>query len=177
MPDLVAPGLYLLHVVGGGLALLLGPIAMHAEKRIGVHSRVGLLFFIVVLAVSASGGTLAVVHWQDRWPFLFIAIGTVAFALLGYAASKRRWRHWLVAHVIGQGSAYTAMVTAFVVSNWDSLTGAPGEETALAFLAPMLVGTLAVGWLAWEVHRGRRPRRSARRRESDAAMTVQGPMA
>ena len=148
----------LIHVVAGGIALVVGPIAMWAPKRAGLHSRLGEAFFLVVSGVCASGGVLAVMHWESRWMFLFIAIGTCAFALLGYVAGKRRWRNWLLAHVTGQGSAYTAMVTAFIVANWDEVSGTQGTEVPLVFLLPMFVGSVAVVWLVHEVHMGRRPK-------------------
>jgi hypothetical protein len=146
------------HIVAGAAALFLGPIAMWAPKRIGLHSRVGESFFAIVTVVCISGGALAAMNWESRWIFFFIALGTYACALLAYLAGKKRWRNWLIAHVAGQGSAYTAMVTAFIVGNWDDLTGTQGTEAPLAFLIPMGVGSAAVGWLIWEVYRGRRPK-------------------
>lgn len=147
-----------IHVGAGALALVVGPLAMWAPKCIGLHSRLGEAFFVMVTAVSLSGGVLAVVHWETRWMFLLIAVGTYAFALLGYVAAKRRWRKWLLAHVIGQGSAYTAMVTAFITANWDDLTGVQGTDAPAVFLVPMFVGSVAVVWLVREVHAGRRPK-------------------
>ena len=154
--------LRLIHVAAGGIALVVGPIAMWAPKRAGLHSRLGEVFFVVVSAVCVSGGVLAVTHWDTRWMFLFISIGTYAFALLGYTAGKRRWRNWLLAHVIGQGSAYTAMVTAFIVANWDDVTGTQGTDVPLVYLIPMFVGSVAVVWLVHEVRMGRRPKQPRR---------------
>lgn len=145
-------------MVAGGTALVLGPLAMKAPKEIGAHSRLGEAFFVAVTAVSLSGSILAVMFWETRWMFLFIAVGTYAFAALGYVASKKRWRGWLVSHVAGVGSAYTAIVTAFIVANWDDLTGTEGTDVPLVFLVPMFVGSVAVGWLMHQVHAGRRPK-------------------
>jgi hypothetical protein len=158
---MVEPVLQLVHVLAGAVALILGPIALQAPKRIGRHSRIGLAFFAAVCIVSISGGVLSLMHWNERWPFFWIAAGTGASALLGYGAARLRFRHWLVVHVGAQGSAYTAMVTAFIVANWDEMTGVEGTGEPLAFLVPMAIGSLAVGWLMWEVRRGRRPRRAA----------------
>lgn len=146
-----------IHVIAGSAALVVGPVAMWAPKRIGLHSRLGEVFFVAVTAVCVSGGTLGALYWESRAPFVFIALGTFAFALLGYVAAKRRWRRWLIAHVLGQGSAYTAMTTAFIVANWDELTGTPGTDVPAVFLVPMAIGTIAVAWLVYEVHAGRRP--------------------
>ena len=147
-----------IHVVAGGAALLLGPHSLWAPKRPGLHTRLGEVFFVLVLAVSFSGGALALLFWETRAMFFFIAAGTLASGVLGYAAGKRRRPGWLVAHVAGQGSAYTAMVTAFIVSMWDDLTGIEGTDSPLVFLVPMAAGTVAFGWLMREVRAGRRPR-------------------
>ncbi len=156
---LLDTSLRLVHVVAGACALLIGPVAMWAPKQIGLHSRMGATFFVAVMAVCVSGGALGALHWETRAPFVFIAIGTFAFALFGYVAAKTRWRHWLLAHVIGQGSAYTAMVTAFVVANWDELTGVPGTDVPAVFLVPMAIGTSAVAWVTYQVYVGNRPRK------------------
>lgn len=153
----VADALRWVHVVAGGAALLLGPVSLWAPKRAGLHTRIGEVFFVLVLAVSLSGGALALMFWESRALFFFIAVGTLASAVLGYAAGKRRGQGWLIAHVAGQGSAYTAMVTAFIVSIWDDLTGIEGTDSPLVFLVPMSVGTIAFGWLMREVRSGRRP--------------------
>jgi len=156
---LLDASLRIVHVVAGACALIVGPVAMWAPKKIGLHSRMGVAFFVAVTAVSLSGGTLAVLHWETRAPFLFIAIGTFACALLGYVAAKTRWRYWLLAHVIGQGSAYTAMVTAFIVANWDDFTGVSGTAVPAVFLVPMAIGTIMVAWVTYQVYVGNRPKR------------------
>lgn len=154
----LADALRLIHVAAGGVALIVGPIAMWAPKRAGLHPRLGEAFFVVVSAVCISGGVLGVMFWETRWMFFLIAVGTYAFALLGYIAAKKRWRGWLLAHVAGQGSAYTAMVTAFIVANWDDVTGTQGTDVPLVFLMPMFVGSVAVGWLIHQVYVGHRPK-------------------
>ena len=153
----LADVLGLIHVTAGGLALVIGPITMWAPKQPGLHPRLGEAFFVSVTAVCISGGVLGVMFWETRWMFFFIAVGTYAFAIVGYSAGKKRWRGWLIAHVAGQGGAYTAMVTAFIVANWDDLTGTQGTEVPLVFLVPMFVGSVAVAWLVHQVHVGKRP--------------------
>jgi peptidoglycan/LPS O-acetylase OafA/YrhL len=149
--------LSLVHVFAGAIGLALGPIVMSATKRRGPHTRMGLFYFAIVTTVCASAAVLAVLHWSTRWWFLPIAIGTFASAAIAYWAARRRPRHWVLMHVGGQLSSYTGMATAFVVNNWERLTGVPGL-TPVAFLLPMSIGTLATAWLLREVHLGRRPR-------------------
>lgn len=149
--------LSLVHVLAGATGLALGPVVMAVTKRRGPHTSLGLVYLAVVTIVCVSAGILAVLHWSTRWWFLLIAIGTFASAAVAYRAARRRPRHWLLIHVWGQLSSYTGLLTAFVVNNWERMTGVPGL-TPLAFFLPMSVCTLASVWLLREVHLGRRPR-------------------
>lgn len=160
--------LSLMHVLAGTVGLVLGPFVMWTPKRRGLHTRAGTLYFAIVTIVCVSAAVLAVMSWSTRWWFLLIAIGTFACAAIAYWAARRRWRGWLLVHVAGQGSSYTGMMTAFVVNNWERLTGVPGVRSPLAFLVPMLIGTIAVSWLVWQVHVGRRPQRSSVVPQSEA---------
>ena len=147
-----------IHVAAGAAGLLAGPLAMWAPKRRGAHTAVGTLYFAVLSIVCASATVLAVLRWDTRWWFLPIALGTFASGAVAYWAARRRHDGWLLVHVVGQVSSYTGMATAFVVNNWEWLTGAPGIHSPLAFFVPMSIGTLATLWLAREVVAGRRPR-------------------
>jgi len=57
-----------------------------------------------MVGVCLTAGTLAVVDWRRIWWFLPIAVGSYAFALLGYVAAKRRLKGWLRAHLTGKGA-------------------------------------------------------------------------
>jgi len=146
------------HIVAGTVGLILGPIAMTATKRPGLHTRTGEAYYWIMLAVCVSAAALALLDWRRLWWFLPIAAGSYAFALLGYVAAKRRWRRWLVAHVSGQGGSYIAMVTALLVVNWQTLTGTRGTSSPWAWTLPTLVGTPIITWINIQVRRGRRPK-------------------
>ena len=146
------------HIAAGTLGLILGPIAMMAAKRPGLHTRVGEAYHWVVLAVCATASLLAWLDWDRNWWFLPIAAGSYAFALLGYVAAKRRWAGWLRAHLAGQGGSYIAMVTALLVVNWQTVTGTPGRRSGWAWALPTLVGTPLVAWVTYQVRLGKRPK-------------------
>ena len=146
------------HVTVAAAGLLIGPVAMAARKRRGLHTRMGGIYFWVVTVVSVSGAALALLDWAKLRMFLLIALGTLSFALLGYLAGKLRWRRWLLAHVCGMVCSYIQMVGAFVVNNWVHLTGKHGMHSPVAFLLPGGVGTVVVVWLMVQVYRGKRPK-------------------
>jgi hypothetical protein len=146
------------HIAAGLVGLVLGPVAMAARKQAGLHTRAGEAYHWVMLAACFSAALLALLDWARLWWFLPIAAGSYAFALVGYLAAKRRWPGWLLAHVSGQGGSYIAMVTAVLVVNWQTLTGQRGLESPWAWALPTLVGTPVIGWVNYQVRRGRRPR-------------------
>ena len=146
------------HIALGTVGLVLGPVAMVARKLPGLHARAGEAYHWVMLAVCVSAGTLAALDWGRIWWFLPIALGSYAFALVGYVAAKRRWRGWLSAHLAGQGGSYIAMSTALLVVNWETLTGARGIASPWAWALPTVVGSPVIAWVTREVALGRRPK-------------------
>ena len=82
-------------------------------------------------------------------------MGTYAFALPGYLAARKRGRGWLIIHVVGVTSSYVAMVTAFLVTNFQRMTGISGIPFAVRALVPMFIGTCVVIWAGYQVHLGK----------------------
>ncbi len=148
----------ILHIAAGISGLVLGPVAMFAAKRRGFHTRAGEAYHWIMLTVCASAALLALLDWARLWWFLPIAVGSYAFALVGYVAAKRRWPGWIAAHISGQGGSYIAMTTALLVVNWKSLTGTAGVSSPVAWALPTLVGTPIIAWVQHQVRLGRRPR-------------------
>ena len=146
------------HIALGTAGLILGPVAMTARKLPGLHTKAGEAYHWVMLGVCVSAGTLAFLDWQRIWWFLPIAVGSYAFACLGYVAAKRRWKGWLGAHLTGQGGSYIAMCTAVLVVNWETLTGTRGVASPWAWALPTVVGSPLIAWITREVALGRRPK-------------------
>jgi uncharacterized membrane protein len=138
------------HVAAGTLGLILGPLAMRASKRRGLHTRLGEVYHWVMLAVCLSAVGLAALAWGRLWWFLPIAVFSYANALLGYVAAKRRWRGWVRAHVGGMGGSYIALVTALLVVNL-------GDRLPVVWFVPTLVGSPIIAWVIREIDAGRRP--------------------
>ena len=147
------------HIAAGAAGLILGPIAMRARKGPGLHTRAGEAYHWVMLAVCLTASLLAVLEWKRLWWFLPIAAGSYAFALLGYAAAKRRWHGWIKAHIAGQGGSYIAMTTALLVVNWETLTGTRGISSPMAWALPTVVGAPIIAWVTYQVRIGKRPKR------------------
>ena len=140
----------LAHIILGFTAIVLGPVAMTSRKAPGFHPRIGELYHAAVLGVCLSAAALAVLHWSRSWAFLPVALGSYAFALVGYVAAKRRFQGWLRVRVIGQGGSYVAILTALLVVNWSALFD---EPSLWPWTIPTLGGTPLIAWAARRVTR------------------------
>jgi len=110
-----------LHVPLGLLAATAGAIAMLSPKRPGRHPLAGTCYFWSILGVFVTATALSLVRWAEDYP-LFV-LGTLSFlaASAGRAARQRRIRSWATLHVIGMGTSYVLLLTAFYVDNGRQL--------------------------------------------------------
>ena len=133
--------LLLVHVPAGMTSVAAGAVAATSRKRRGRHPRFGTVYFGALAVVFATASGMAAVRWiEDRHLFV---LGGISFgvALVGYAARKIRWGGWTSFHVLGMGTSYVVLLTAFYVDNgphlplWDRLP-------AVAYWTlPAVVGT------------------------------------
>jgi len=150
-----------LHVVVGVAGLTLGAVGMWSQKKGSLHPRVGDYYFVAITASCLSALFIAISEWNRLWFFVFLAVGTYAFAVVGYAAGKRRKGRWLVVHVVGMASSYCGLAMAFLVGRFGMVRMVPSLSQFPLFvrLAPlMFVSTGVVAWTGYEVYRGKLPR-------------------
>ena len=114
------------HVLAGLTAVVTGAIAALVRKGSPRHIRAGRWYYRAITVVFLTATVLAMLRWRQDY-YLFL-IGAVAFAAatVGYL-HRRRHRPGDTGHIIGMGTAYVAMLTAFYVDNgphlplWDRL--------------------------------------------------------
>lgn len=128
-----------LHAFAGLFGLLVGPIAMAAKKRKGLHTLSGALYFYLMTAVCTSGALLAVLRWERNWWLFFVAIFSYWFCIRGYVAEKRRPPGWLKIHIGGMLGSYVAMTTAFVVVNVGRVESLKQVPVFLFWILPTVV--------------------------------------
>ena len=127
------------HVLAGLTAVTTGGVAALARKGSPRHIRAGRWYYRAITVVFATATVLAAIRWRQDY-YLFL-IGAVAFtaATIGYL-HRRRHRPGDTGHIIGMGTSYVAMLTAFYVDNgphlplWDRL------PTLTFWLLPTAVG-------------------------------------
>jgi hypothetical protein len=115
-----------IHVLAGLTAVITGAAAALTRKGSPRHRRAGRWFYQAISLVFATATILAAMRWRQDYR-LFV-IGAVAFtaATIGYQ-HRRHHRPGDAGHIIGMGTGYVAMLTAFYVDNgpqlplWDRL--------------------------------------------------------
>lgn len=137
------------HVLAGTTGLVLGPVAMRAAKRRGLHTTVGSAYHWWVLTVGVSAVALAAFDPAGLWWFVPIALGSYVSAAAGRWAARARPAGWLEWHIRGMGGSYIALVTALAVVN--------AGGAWIAWALPTLVGSPLIELAIGRVRRRTRP--------------------
>ncbi len=114
MPTLLSLFLYL-HIAAGFVALVSGLVAAIARKRRGLHSRMGMVYFIAMSLVLVTATVLAL---AKDLPFLF-GVGLFSFYLCMSGFMSARWKNkvpkWLAWLVPALG--VIGAVVLFLIAN------------------------------------------------------------
>jgi hypothetical protein len=110
-----------IHVGVGLICVVTGIIAMLSEKRPGRHPTFGSIYFWSLSLVFASAAILSAIRWREDYHLFVLGALSFTTAALGRHARRRRWHSWARLHVIGMGSSYILLLTAFYVDNGKSL--------------------------------------------------------
>ncbi|HEY5356295.1 MAG TPA: hypothetical protein VIJ82_01140 [Streptosporangiaceae bacterium] len=130
------------HVITGLTAVVSGAIAALSRKGSPRHIRAGRWFYRAITAVFATATALAVMRWHQDY-YLFI-VGAVAFTAATIGRQYRRRHCGDTGHILGMGTGYTAMLTAFYVDNgphlplWDHLPTPVFWVLPAAIAAPLI---------------------------------------
>jgi hypothetical protein len=154
------------HIAAGLVAVLAGAIAALARKRGGVHPAVGRTYLVALGVVTTTAATLVVLRWPHDLR-LFV-LGALAAGAAGYGWRARRAGlrvrpRWRRGHVVGMGSSYVLMLTAFYVDNgprlpvWELLPPPVFWVLPAAIGAPVIVWALARHGLLAGGRAGRAP--------------------
>lgn len=135
------------HVVVGIACIVVGVLAMLSTKGRGRHSNFGTTYYWCLLAVFLSASVLAAVRWTEDYHLFILGVLSFGAASGGRLALRRRWWKSVYLHVIGMGSSYVLVLTAFYVDNgknlpvWQEL-----PETAF-WLLPTAIGLPIIAYV------------------------------
>ncbi len=139
-PSLPFGALLVVHIAAGLCAVAAGALAALSPKRRGRHPRAGTVYYGALAIVFLTAAGLSALRWSED-AYLFV-LGVLAFAAgsIGSLARHNRWAGWKRTHIVGMGTSYIVLLTAFYVDNgprlpvWDQLP-------VIAFwLLPSVVG-------------------------------------
>ena len=127
------------HVLAGLTAVATGAAAALVRKGSPRHIRAGRWYYRAITVVFVTATVLAAMRWRQDY-YLFV-IGAVAFAAatVGYQHRRRR-RPGDTGHIVGMGTAYVAMLTAFYVDNGPRLPLLDHLPVLAFWLLPSAIG-------------------------------------
>ena len=146
------------HIAAGIAGMAVALVVFAARKGGRLHATAGKIYFALVTLACGTALLLTFSEWRELWPFAFIAVGTYAFAVAGFAARGARTRKGLLVHVVGLTASFGGMVIASVVNNFQRVTGVH-LPFARRLLPMQFLSTCVAVWIGLLVWRGRIPRR------------------
>ncbi|MFD8130069.1 hypothetical protein [Streptomyces mirabilis] len=155
------------HVLAGMTAVVVGAgAALVRHKGRGLHTRFGGMYFGSICVVFATATAMAAMRPREDYHLFLIGAVAFAAALTGRTARRRHWSGDM-AHIVGMGGSYVAMLTAFYVDNGPQLPLWDRLPTLAYWLLPAAVGAP----LTW------RAVRRAQRLRGPATASDRGPQA
>ena len=85
-------------------------------------------------------------RWAEDYHLFIFGILAFGFASWGRAARRQRWTGWAPMHVLGMGSSYVALLTAFYVDNGRQLPLWRELPVWTYCTLPTLVGAPVIVW-------------------------------
>src|SRR5258708_4149708 len=132
--------LLVVHIAAGLTAVVSGATAMLSPKRSGRHPMAGRTYYMALCVVCATAVGMAAMRWPEDAYLVVLGSLSLAAASLAYLARHYQRQGWIRLHILGMGTSYIVLMTAFYVDNgprlplWDPLP-------LLAFwIVPTLIG-------------------------------------
>lgn len=156
------------HIAAGLAAVLAGAVAALARKAPGRHPFAGRVYLAAVIVLVGTAAVMTGLRWPHDLHLLTLGLLSAAAAGAGWEAHRQAWpgsRNRLRRHVLGMGTSFVLLLTAFYVDNgpelpvWDRL--APWSLWILPTVvaAPVIIWALSRRGL---IAGPRRPLRLAR---------------
>jgi hypothetical protein len=135
------------HVALGLACTIVGIVAMLSKKRRGRHSSFGTIYYWCLSMVFVTASILTLVRLSEDYHLFILGALSFAAASWGRTALRERWSDWLRQHVIGMGSSYILLLTAFYVDNGKSLPIWRELPQILFWLLPGIIGIPIIAYV------------------------------
>jgi hypothetical protein len=130
----------LVHICFGLACVISGASTMLMSKRSKRHPAFGKFYFWCLAGAFATSVALSGVRWSRDYGLAILGTLSFSAALVGRLARQRRWLGWVRTHIIGMGSSYVLLLTAFYVDNGKSLPFWKELSPIWYWLLPSVVG-------------------------------------
>ena len=144
--DTVFLGVLAVHVVAGLVCVVAGIVAMLSVKRVGRHPTAGSIYYWSLLVVFVTMSALALVRWVEDYHLFILGVLAFAAGTLGRTARRRRWQEWVKLHIVGMGTSYILLLTAFYVDNGPNLPLWRMLPPLTFWILPSAVGIPIISW-------------------------------
>ena len=136
------------HILLGLICVVAGAAAMLSKKRPGRHPNFGAIYYWSLAALVLTASILSFMRWQENYHLFTLGVLAFFAATVGRAARRTDWPRWAKLHVIGMGSAYILMLTAFYVDNGRQLPGWKELPHWTYWTVPAIFGVPLMIWAA-----------------------------
>jgi hypothetical protein len=109
------------HILVGMACVVAGGIAMFSHKGRGGHSTFGTMYYWCLAVLVATATALSAARWGHNYHLFILGAFALITATVARTALRHRWANWVRLHIIGMGSSYILMLTAFYVDNGKNL--------------------------------------------------------
>ncbi len=149
----------LVHVVGGMVAIIAGPVALLAPKGRWLHRKAGIVFFYAMLVMAGVALVMATIRVQKVNAFaaaltlyLIVTAWGIVRARPGTLSRVERWAPWWGSAVAIGALTVAALVAAFPGRLYDDDPDFSGKPTM--YLVFGVIATLSVATDLWTLRRG-----------------------
>jgi hypothetical protein len=101
-----------IHVLSGITAVASGAIAAITRKGSPRHIHAGHWYYRAITVVFTTATILAAMRWRQDYDLFILGAAAFTAATIGYQHRRRR-RPGDTGHIVGMGTAYVVMLTAF----------------------------------------------------------------
>lgn len=129
------------HILLGMICVVTGAAAMLSPKAAGRHPRFGTIYFWSLTVLVAAASVLAFMRWAADTRLFILGMLALTSAIMGRTARRRRWPHFGRLHIMGMGTSYIVMLTAFYVDNGRQLPVWRNLPHWTYWTLPAVVGT------------------------------------
>ena len=128
------------HVLTALVCVIAGAVAMLSKKERGRHSKAGTVYYWSLWVVFATVTVISAIRLKQDYHLFLLGSLSLASAILGRTALRKRWARWPIYHVTGMGFSYIVLITAFYVDNGKFLPVWKDLPPIVYWTLPAIIG-------------------------------------